>query len=48
MHICVAAAVAVYRHRKERVEVIAQLAPLLGLLDEEDAIMSKDGRKTYL
>ena len=37
----VAASVAVHRHRKLRIKNINQLAPVLGLLDEEDAIVSR-------
>ena len=38
----VAAAVTAYRRRKQRIKNIDQLAHVLGLLDEEDAIMSQD------
>ena len=44
----VAAAVAAYRRRKQRIKNIDQLALVRGLLDEEDATMSQDGRRTYL
>ena len=43
MHDCiavVAAAVAAYRYRKQGIEYINQLALVLGLLDEENAITS--------
>ena len=38
----VAASVAAYRHRKLRIKNINQLALVLGLLDEEDAILSRE------
>ena len=38
----VAASVAAYRHRKLRIKNISQLALVLGLLDEEDAIVSRE------
>ena len=43
----VAAAVAPYLRRKQRIKTIAQWAIALGLLDEEDAIMSQNDRRTY-
>ena len=38
----VAASEAVYRHRKLRIKNTNQLALVLGLLDEEDAIVSRE------
>ena len=38
----VAASVAAYRHRKLKIKNINQLALVLGLLDEEDAIVSRE------
>ena len=34
--------VAAYRHRKQRIKNINQFALVLGLLDEEDAIVSRE------
>ena len=38
----VTVAVAAYRRRKQRIKNINQLAPVLGLFDEEDAIVSRE------
>ena len=38
----VTVAVAAYRHRKQRIKNSNQLALALGLLDEEDAIVSRE------
>ena len=38
----VAASVAAYQHRKLRIKNINQLALVLGLLDEKDAIVSRE------
>ena len=38
----VTVAVAAYRRRKERIKNINQLLLVLGLLDEEDAIVSRE------
>ena len=46
--VTVAAAVAAYRRRKKRIEKADQLVLVLGLLDEEDAILSQDDRRTYM
>ena len=43
----VAAVVAVYLRRKQRTKTIAQWSLVLGLLEEEDAIMSQDGMVIY-
>ena len=43
----VAAAVAAYRRREQIIKTIYQLALVLELLDEEDAIVSQGGRRTY-
>ena len=42
----VTVAVAAYRRRKQRIKNINQLALVLGLLDEEDAIVSRE--RTHL
>ena len=46
----VAAAVAAYRRRKQRIKTIAQWTLVLVLLDEDDqdAIMSQNDSRTYM
>ena len=47
--LAVAATVAAYRHPKQRINNIDQLALLvLVLLDQEDVIMSQGDRRTYM